>query len=65
MSKPAEILVNLFSFIKNEGKGDLDPDNYQLAFRPKGFGLVLVIKYLIPNPDKERELGTIGLGIDL
>lgn len=64
MSTPAEILVNLFSFIKNEGKSDLNPDEYQLAFRNgPGLSLSLVIKHL--DSKKERELGTIGLKLGL
>lgn len=62
MSTPAEILVNLFNFIKKEGKGDLNPDEYQLAFRDgPGLSLSLVIKHL--DSKKERELGSIGLKI--
>ena len=61
MSTPANILVNLFSFISDDGNGDLNPDHYQLAFRPKGLGVALVIKYLPPTQDIEKVLGTISL----
>ena len=61
MSTPAHILINLFSFISNEGSGDLDPDRYQLAFRPHGLGVSMVIKYLVSGKEAEKELGTIGL----
>lgn len=59
----AKILVNLFNFIINEGKKDLNPDHYQLAVRTKGLGVSLVMKYLPPLKDKEKELGIIDLDI--
>ena len=61
MSTPAHILINLFSFISNEGSGDLDPDHYQIAFRSHGLGASMVFKYLVPGKEAEKELGTIGL----
>ena len=63
MSTLAEILVNLFSFIKKESKGDLNPDEYQLAFRDPTGLMSLVIKHL--GSKKERELGRIGLKLGL
>lgn len=62
-SSPTQILVNLFNFIVKEGKRDLDPDHYQLAFRTQGLGVSLVIKYLPPAQDIKKELGIIGLNI--
>ncbi|KJH73622.1 hypothetical protein [Aliterella atlantica] len=59
----AKVLANLFKFIINEGGKDLNPDRYQLAVRPKGLGVSLVMKYLPPHPDKEKELGIIDLDI--
>ena len=57
---PTEIIVNLFSFIAEQGN-DLNPDHYQLAIRPEGIGAVLIAKYIKGDPDKEKKLGRIGL----
>ncbi|UKO99974.1 hypothetical protein [Nostoc sp. UHCC 0870] len=53
-------LVNFFSFIKDNNK-DLNPDNYQIAFRQNGLGVKIVLKYIQGNPDKETVVGEIGL----
>lgn len=53
-------LVNIFNFIKQNNK-DLNPDHYQIAFRPDGLGLRIVLKYIQTNPDKEVVVGKIGI----
>jgi hypothetical protein len=52
----ADFLVQLFNFIKKEGKGDLDPDHYQIAFKVQGLGVVMVFRYLNASPIKELKL---------
>jgi hypothetical protein len=63
MSTPAEILVNLLALSRNEGKGDLNPDDINCFCNGSGLSLSLVIKHL--DSKKERELGTIGLKLGL
>ncbi len=55
-----EFVVRLFNFIRDNGK-DVDPDHYQVAFRPSGLGVRIVLKYIHSDPDREVELGKIGL----
>ncbi|MBR8838285.1 MAG: hypothetical protein DSM106950_30865 [Stigonema ocellatum SAG 48.90 = DSM 106950] len=53
-------LVKFFEFIKQNNQ-DLNADHYQIAFRPQGLSVHIVLKYIKGNPDKEVVIGDIGL----